>query len=211
MPRVFHHLLRFLLQLGYFGPFVMGVLDSSFLFLPFGNDLLVVALTARKHEGYLFYVLSAVCGSTVGVYLLDGIARKLGESGVTKVVGQRRFAYLQKKITQHGGKALVLACLAPPPFPFTMAVAVNSALDYPRKRLLMLVAASRATRFLILGALAIKFGHTILHIADSGAFKIFMYVFTAICLIGSALSVLNWIRKSRSARAKGSSEQPARA
>jgi hypothetical protein len=46
-------LLRFLLQLGYFGPVLMGALDSSFLFLPFGNDLLVVTLVARNHHGCL--------------------------------------------------------------------------------------------------------------------------------------------------------------
>ena len=39
-------LVRFVVQLGYFGPFVMGIMDSSFLVLPFGNDLLVVGLVA---------------------------------------------------------------------------------------------------------------------------------------------------------------------
>ncbi|HLH01708.1 MAG TPA: hypothetical protein VKX25_02980 [Bryobacteraceae bacterium] len=209
MKRLLHSLLHFLFHLGYFGPFVMGVFDSSFLFLPFGNDLLVVALTARHHQGYLLYVVSAVCGSTVGVFLLDIVARKLGEAGVTKVAGKRRFAYLQKKITQHGGKVLALACLAPPPFPFTMAIAVTSALEYPRKRLLGIVAACRAVRFLILGALAIRFGRAILHFADSAAFKGFMYVFTALCLAGSVYSAVNWIRKSRSPRAGGPAEQPA--
>lgn len=41
--KFFHPLLQFLLHIGYFGPLLMGVLDSSFLFLPFGNDLLVVS------------------------------------------------------------------------------------------------------------------------------------------------------------------------
>jgi membrane protein YqaA with SNARE-associated domain len=189
----------------------MGILDSSFLFLPFGNDLLVVALTARSHRGYLLYVLAAVCGSTLGVFLLDLLARKLGENGVTKVVGPRRFEYLQRKIKHYGGSALAVACLAPPPFPFTMAVAVNSALNYPRKRLLAIVAASRAVRFLILGALALKFGRTILHIVNSQEFKVFMYVFTALCLVGSAYSAVNWIRKSRSVRPAGGAKQPAQA
>lgn len=189
----------------------MGVFDSSFLFLPFGNDLLVIALTARHHEGYLLYVLSAVCGSTLGIFFLDLIARKLGEGGVTKVVGKRRFEYLKGKIDQYGGKALVLGSLAPPPFPFTMAVAVNSALGYPRRRLLLLVASARAARFLILGGLAIKFGRTIIHMINSAAFKNFMYFFTAICLVGSVYSVVNWVRKSRSRRPQASDGQPAEA
>lgn len=189
----------------------MGVFDSSFLFLPFGNDLLVIALTARHHAGYLLYVLSAVCGSTLGVFFLDLVARKLGEGGVTKVVGKRRFNYLKQKIDQHGGKALVLGSLAPPPFPFTMAVAVNSALGYPRRRLLLLVAGSRAIRFLILGGLAIKFGRAIIHMINSAVFKDFMYVFTAVCLAGSIYSVVNWVRRSRSRRDQVSDTQPAEA
>ena len=211
MSGFFHHLLRFLFHLGYFGPFVMGILDSSFLFLPFGNDLLVVALVARHHEGYLLYVLSAVCGSTVGVFLLDWIARKLGEEGIRKVAGQRRYEYLKRKIGKRGGLALVVGCLAPPPFPFTMAVAVNSALAYPRRRLLLLVAAARAVRFFVLGALAIQFGRMIIRWADSDAFKDVMIGFTIICLGGSTYSIYNWVRKSRAKYPAPSKSQPARA
>src|SRR5690349_4468337 len=159
-----------LFRLGYFGPFLMGVLDSSFLFLPFGNDLLVVALVARHHEGYLLYVLSAVCGSTCGTFLLNFVARKAGEAGMQRVAGQSRFEYLKRKIGEKGGRAIVIGCLAPPPFPFTMVIATTSALGYPRKRLLTLVAVSRAARFLILGYLAIRFGRQILNIAKSQPF-----------------------------------------
>ena len=211
MSNFLQHVLHFLIALGYFGPFLMGVLDSSFLFLPFGNDLLVIALTVRHHEKYLFYVIAAVLGSTLGVFFLDWIARKLGEGGIQRVAGQQRFAYLKRKIGQHGGKALVVGCLAPPPFPFTMVVAVNSALAYPRKRLLLTVAASRAVRFLILGALAIKFGRQIIRIAGSEAFKDVMYGFTAICLLGSVYSIATWVRKGRSRGPRSESKQAAKA
>ncbi len=187
----------------------MGIFDSSFLFLPFGNDLLVVALTARHHNGYLIYVLSAACGSAIGVFLLDLIARKLGEEGVTKVAGEKRFALLKKKISQHGGTALITASLAPPPFPFTMVIAINSALGYPRLRLLLTVGLTRAVRFLILGGLAIKFGRLIIRFANTDGFKYFMYGFTVICLIGSVISVATWVRKGRSAKTPAPNAQPA--
>jgi membrane protein YqaA with SNARE-associated domain len=186
-----------LFRLGYFGPFLMGLLDSSFLFLPFGNDLLVVALVARHHQGYLLYVLSAVCGATSGTFLLDLVARKAGEAGVQKVAGNSRFEYLKKKIGEKGGRAIVVGCLAPPPFPFTMVVATTSALGYPRKKLLALVAAARAARFLILGYLAIRFGRQILSIANSQPFRWTMIVFVVICVVGSALSIAKWVRRKR--------------
>lgn len=52
--------LHFLLHIGYFGPLVMGVLDSSFLILPFGNDLTVVGMVAHHHQGAGWYILSAL-------------------------------------------------------------------------------------------------------------------------------------------------------
>jgi membrane protein YqaA with SNARE-associated domain len=189
------HLIALIFQLGYFGPFVMGVLDSSFLFLPFGNDLLVVGLVARHHQGYPFYVLSAVCGATCGTFLLDVVARKAGEAGVQKVAGHSRFEYLKRKIGEKGGRAIVLGCLAPPPFPFTMVLATTSALGYPRKKLLSTVAAARAARFLILGYLAIRFGRQILRIADSQPFRWTMIVFVILCVAGSALSIAKWVRR----------------
>ncbi len=175
----------------------MGVMDSSFLFLPFGNDLLVVGLVARNHSGFPFYVLSAVCGSTLGVFLLDLVARKGGEEGVQKIAGKKRFEYLKRKIGEKGGRALVVGCLAPPPFPFTMVVATTSALGYPRKRLLWTVALARGARFILLGFLAIKFGRAILRMANTPAFKWAMAGFILMCLIGSVFSILKWVRRGQ--------------
>jgi membrane protein YqaA with SNARE-associated domain len=179
----------------------MGVLDSSFLFLPFGNDLLVVSLVARHHHGLIIYVLSAATGSTLGVLLLDLVARKAGEEGIQKVAGPKRFEYLRCKIGEKGGRAVVLGSLAPPPFPFTMLVATNSALGYPRSRLLWIVWLTRALRFTIIGVLAVEFGSAILRIINSSVFKWTMVVFIAICMVGSGFSIANWVRKSRRAKA----------
>lgn len=209
MSSLFRHLLGFLIHLGYFGPFLLGILDASFLFLPFGNDLLVVGMVARNHKGYLLYVAAAVCGCVIGVFLLDLVARKLGEEGVQKLAGKSRFEKLKRKIGEKGGRTLVLASLAPPPFPFTMVIAINSALEYPRKRLLAIVAASRAVRFLILGALAIKFGSAILKIAKSDSFKWAMIVFILLCVVGSVLSVVKWLRHGRSGKSPAPKAQAA--
>ncbi len=59
------HFLAWLLKLGLFGPLLLGIADSSFLFLPFGNDLLVVTLTARNHAVLPLYVLTASVGSAL--------------------------------------------------------------------------------------------------------------------------------------------------
>ena len=70
-------LLHFIFQLGYFGPRVMGTLDSSFLILPFGNDLVVVGLVAAHPHRVVGYVAMAALGSTIGQAM-----RQVAQSGV---------------------------------------------------------------------------------------------------------------------------------
>ena len=178
----------------------MGVLDSSFLFLPFGNDLLVVTLVARNHHGLPWYVLAAAVGSTIGVFLLILVAGKLGEEGVKKMAGPKKFARLHKMIDTHGGKAIFLACIAPPPFPFTMVIAIAAALDLSKLRICALNLLSRAIRFVVLGLLAIKYGRHILEMANSSVFRWSMFGFILICIAGSAFSAYAWVRNVRSGR-----------
>src|SRR6516225_5668510 len=50
MKHLTHVLLAIFWKFGGPGLLVLGILDSSFLFAPLGNDLLVVAVTARRHS-----------------------------------------------------------------------------------------------------------------------------------------------------------------
>jgi membrane protein YqaA with SNARE-associated domain len=196
--KFFLPLLHFLFTIGYFGPFLMGVLDSSFLVLPFGNDLLVVGLVAQHHHLVWLYVLAAACGSTVGVLALALVSRKLGEEGIRKLAGQKKYERLKKRVGTHSGIAIAIGCLAPPPFPFTMVIAASAALGYSLWRLLAINFLARAARFTLLAWLALKFGHQVLAIAKSDPFKWSMGIFILLCLAGSAFSIWNWLRKSRS-------------
>lgn len=200
MPYILRLLLHTLFKLNYLGPFVMGVMDSSFLLLPLGNDLVVISLVVRNHGGYLWYVLAAVCGAVTGTLLLDLVARRIGEAGVRRVAGKRRFEYLKRKIGENGGFAVAVACLSPPPFPYTAVVSIVCALGYPRTKLLTVVGVARALRFLILGALAIHYGRLIIRIANSAPFRWTMTAFVAICVVGSVLSLLKWFRRGKTSQ-----------
>jgi hypothetical protein len=90
-----------------------------------------------------------------------------------------------------------VACLAPPPFPFTPVVGAASAFDYPRWKLLSLVFVGRLIRFTILGLLAIWFGRHILQLAKQPAFEWGMGGFIALCMIGSGVSIYNWVHGRR--------------
>ena len=190
----------FLLHLGYFGPVLMGALDSSFLFLPFGNDLLVVTLVARHHNGLPWYVLAAASGSTIGVFMLALVARKLGEEGIKGMAGPKRFDKLRKMIDKHGAKAVMLACIAPPPFPFTMVIAAAAALDYSRLRICVINFFTRGVRFIILGLLAIHYGKAVLKLAEAPVFRWSMIGFIVLCIAGSAFSIYGWLKNIRPRR-----------
>src|SRR3954452_4884493 len=80
------------------GLLVLGILDSSFLFAPLGNDLLVVAMTARKHSiAYmLYYAGMSTIGSVIGCMLVDLLSRKAGEKGLEKHLSERRLEYVKR-------------------------------------------------------------------------------------------------------------------
>src|SRR6266566_8858157 len=103
-----------LFHLGAIGLLILGVLDSSFFFLPFGNDILLVVLVARSHEKFPLYLLTAAAGSTIGVLLLELVIRSGGAEGLKRLMNEKRVNYLEKRMKQRAAVALVIACLAPP-------------------------------------------------------------------------------------------------
>lgn len=195
-----HRFLAYFLHLGAFGPLILGILDSSFLFLPFGNDLLLVILIAQNHHLFAPYVPIAALGSTIGVFFLDLVCRKGGEEGLKKMMKPNRFEYFKKKMSQRAGMAVAIACIAPPPFPFTPVIAAASAFQYPKKHLLAIAFTMRLVRFSLIGVAAILLGPDILAIAKSPAFTWAMIGFIALCMVGSTISVAGWIRRSRRPR-----------
>jgi membrane protein YqaA with SNARE-associated domain len=190
------------MYLGGGGLFVLGILDSSFLFMPLGNDLLLTALTISHQERLPLYVLMAASGSCAGVFLLDAICRQGGEAGLKKMLSKRRFEYLKRKMSNKATLPIALACLAPPPFPFTPVIATASAFNYPRWRLLVIVWVSRAVRFSAVGFLAIVFGRRILWFVKTNVFLALISLLIIACLVGSAISLYRWIRQSRKAEVR---------
>jgi membrane protein YqaA with SNARE-associated domain len=193
----FHQMFVYFIHLSVLGPLFLGILDSSFLFLPFGNDFLLVVLTSRDREHLPLYVFSASTGSTIGVFLLDLVCRRGGQEGLKRLMSRNRFEYLWAEIAKHATMALVIACLAPPPFPFTVVVGAASAFQYARTRLLAVVFLSRAVRFTLLGLLALALGRHVLRIIRSDEFTWFMIGFVVLCTVGSAIQVSRWIQRSR--------------
>jgi membrane protein YqaA with SNARE-associated domain len=203
--------IRFFLQLGAFGLIAMGVLDSSFLFLPFGNDLLVVALTARHPGKFWLYATAAAAGSLLGCAITDIVSRKIGEAGLEKMVGAGKLEHVQQRLKKHAFWVLGTAALMPPPFPFTVFLIAASAIQISRWRVLTAVGVGRLVRFIILSLLAVEFGRGILRLSERDEVQYFVIALAVISIAGSALSVTKWVRSSRGNRKRGVDKAPAQA
>ncbi len=179
----------------------MGVADSSFLVLPFGNDLLVVILVANEHDKAMEFVPIAALGSVVGILLLDLVCRKGGEAGLSRIMNEKRFNYLKRKIGGHAPMAIAVACLAPPPFPFTAVIAAASAFQFPRLKLLATAFISRLVRYSLVAWAAIHWGTHILRISRSKDFVSVMIAFSAACAIASTISLMHWFHRAPTPKA----------
>jgi membrane protein YqaA with SNARE-associated domain len=187
---------QFVRRLGPFGLFFLGIADSSFFFLPFGNDLLLIALVSAEREGFtwVLYVLMAAAGSVVGALLVDILMRKVGEEGLENFVNKKTVDRLRRKVEEHAGRAIFLGTVMPPPFPFTAVVMTASALQARRQTILLAVFFGRVTRFTLEALLAIRYGEAILGYLESDVVTYCVLAFVAIALVGTAFSIRKWVR-----------------
>lgn len=190
--------LRIFMRLGLFGLFLMSALDSSFLVLPFGNDLLLIALVSSNRQSFwwIVYVIVSAVGSVVGVFFVDLIMRKAGETGLERFVSRRRVDKLKAKLENKGGVSVFVATLIPPPFPFTPVVMTASALQSPRGKLLIAVFFGRLLRFGFEAILALYFGRQVLAFMNSDVVTYIVYGLIGIAIILSTLSLLRWLKRN---------------
>ncbi len=191
-------ILRVFRRLGVFGLLLLSALDSSFLVLPFGNDLLLVALVSSNRDSLIWiaYVVVSAIGSVIGVFVVDLIMRKAGEKGLERFVDERKVEKLKAKLENKAGITVFIATLIPPPFPFTPAVMTASALQTPRGKLLTAVFFGRLLRFGAEAVLALYFGRQVIAFVNSDVVSYIVYGMIAIGVVLSTLSVLKWVKRN---------------
>ena len=188
---------RMLFRAGGLGLLTLGAFDSSPLVVPLGNDLLVLALSARYHSRMPYYAVMATLGSLIGVFVTAWLSRKGAVRLKQKAASHEGLSNVERQVQKRAGWSLVLASLMPPPFPFTPVVAAAAAFDYPQKKLFTFVGVGRLARFLIEGALAIHYGRWIIRQARSASLEYMMIALIIVSVVASAVTVHQWSRKSK--------------
>ena len=190
--------LRTFVRMGIPGLFLMSALDSSFLVLPFGNDLLLIALVSSNRESLIWigYVLVSAAGSVLGVFVLDLLMRKAGEKGLERFVKPKKLERIKQKLENKLGITVFVTTLLPPPFPFTPVIMTASALQCSRPKLLAAVFVGRILRYTTEAILALYFGRQVIAYFNSDVVTYIVYGLIALAIVLSTLSLLRWFRRS---------------
>jgi membrane protein DedA with SNARE-associated domain len=111
-------------------------------------------------------------------------------------VSPKQIGKLKSKIEKHAGRVIFVTTLLPPPFPFTAVIMTAAALQYSRRKMLLLVLGGRLIRFTLVALLALYFGKKMLVYArQSAVFEYLMYAMFGIAVVGTGLTILKLIKK----------------
>ena len=158
LKAVFLALYQLVLGLGGPGLLVLALLDSSFLSIPEGNDLLIIVLSmGGSWSNMVYYASMTTLGSVIGCSLLYWVGTR-GGGYVEKRLHRPGMRRVQSLYERRGVLAVIIPSLLPPPTPFKVFVLSAGAFGLAYPQFLLAVAFGRSLRYFTWGALAVVYG-----------------------------------------------------
>ena len=144
---------------GGMGLFVVAVLDSSVIPLPIpgSTDLLLLLLVARRANALLM-AAAAIAGSIVGGYTCWSAGARGRERAMKRYAPTRYSHRIASWVGAHGGLAVALSALAPPPVPMLPFLVGAGALGVPRRKFLISYTIARIIRYGLIAWLGATYG-----------------------------------------------------
>lgn len=140
------------------GLLLVALLDSSFLSVPEGNDLLIVVLSTGRGWGEMsYYVLMTIAGSVMGCSLLYAVGRR-GGGFFERRLKPARLERARRAYQRWGVMAVVVPAILPPPTPFKIFVLSAGLFKLPFARFFGAVLVGRSIRYFMWGILAVLYG-----------------------------------------------------
>jgi membrane protein YqaA with SNARE-associated domain len=176
------------------GLFAIAFLDSSFISLPQINDILVVLMVTQNKAWMPYYAAMATLGSIAGCYVIYYLAEKGGARFLRKRLHPGHTERALALYRRHGLLALMVPALLPPPAPFKLFVLMAGVADVPPLKFVTAIAVARGIRYLVLGALAMRYGDFALELMRTRGREVALWLAG---LIVAAAVAWWWVRRRR--------------
>jgi len=148
-------------SIGALGVMSIAILDSSFLSLPWVNDILVATHIVESPDKVWYWPFLAVMGSVVGCSVLYGVSRLLGRVFLHRWFPVRHLKAVERVFERYGMLALIIPALCPPPMPLKTFVATAGVLQFPFWKFVLMLSGARLVRYYAVGVLALYYGERV--------------------------------------------------
>jgi membrane protein YqaA with SNARE-associated domain len=202
--------LFFTLMFSVAGVCLISALDSTMIFfLPLAVDFGLIFITSRNPSLFWLYpILLAAC-SLAGAAATFYLGHTIGEAGLEHFISSRRLERVKTRLKGNRAVAIAALDLLPPPFPFTAFILAAGAFKVNVRRFFIAMFAFRLVRFGAEAALAAVYGRQLVRWMESDWFRYIAYFFTAIVLVGSVFTVIQFVRKTRGRRSPSQTRRAA--
>jgi uncharacterized membrane protein YdjX (TVP38/TMEM64 family) len=135
----------------------------------------------------------STAGSVVGAYLMYRVASKAGMGWLQAKLGKKRIARVNAMLQRWGVAAVVIAAIAPPPFPSSAFFVAAGTLRFPIRRYLAAVLAGRAFRYSLVGWIASHYSRRIIRVLrHPDRYLAITLGITAVLVVLGIAAVLTW-------------------
>jgi membrane protein YqaA with SNARE-associated domain len=179
------------------GLLLIALLDSSFLSIPEGNDLLIVILSAGKPwERMAYYVGMTTAGSIAGCLLLYAVGRKGGSPLLHRKFSEKNLLRAERLFEKYGVLTVVVPSILPPPCPFKVFVLSAGVFRLRLGEFVAAIAIGRSIRYSMWGVLALFYGNAVKIFMQQNLHKIGIVLFILLAT-GLAVVVARYFYRSR--------------
>jgi len=146
-----------LLMLGIPGLCFIALLDSAAIPMAGGPDAFIILLAWQRPAQFLWIALAASLGSVIGCLILYRIALA-GGTVVLASISPKKQEWVKNKIERNAFWAVLLAVIAPPPFPTKPIILAAGVFRVPLTSFTFAVLLGRLVRYTAFAYLAARLG-----------------------------------------------------
>jgi membrane protein YqaA with SNARE-associated domain len=190
---------RWLVRLGGPGLVLLGIADNSVVPLTGSMDVLTIWLAARHRETWPYYAVMATVGAVLGGYITYSLGRKGGKEALEHKLNKKKAKKVFARFDRWGFGAVFVGALLPPPFPLVPVLLAAGALQYSKKKFVGALTLGRAVRYSLVAGLGSLYAKQITAFF-SRYYKPAVLVLVALAVVGSVLTLLEYLRSRRSDR-----------